>query len=141
MLNIIALQGRLARDPELRQTNTGKSVASFTLACDRGRKDPNGNSQTDWIPCVAWEKTAEFICKYFGKGSLVAVDGRLQSRQYQDKSGNNRTAIEVVVQEAHFCGSKNGAPAARTQGKPSVSYSNGNYDDFAEIEDNGDLPF
>ena len=141
MLNIIALQGRLARDPELRQTNTGKSVASFTLACDRGRKDPNGNGQPDWIPCVAWEKTAEFICKYFGKGSLVAVDGRLQSRQYQDKSGNNRTAIEVVVQQAHFCGSKNDAPAARTQGEPSVSYSNGVGSDFAEIEDDGNLPF
>lgn len=80
MLNLIAIQGRLAADPEMRQTTTGKSVASFTLACDRGRKDANGNSQTDWISCTAWEKTAGFICKYFQKGSLIAVDGRLQSR-------------------------------------------------------------
>lgn len=142
MLNVIAIQGRLARDPEMRQTTTGKSVASFTLACDRGRKDANGNSQTDWIPCTAWEKTAEFICKYFQKGSMIAVDGRLQSRQYQDKNGQNRTVIEVVVQNANFCGkSDSAAPAARTQGEPNVGYSNGNADDFAEIEDNGDLPF
>lgn len=143
MLNVIAMQGRLARDPEMRQTTTGKSVASFTLACDRGRKDANGNSQTDWIPCTAWEKTAEFICKYFQKGSMIAVDGRLQSRQYQDKNGQNRTAIEVVVQNANFCGKSDSAahPAARTQGEPNVGYSNGNADDLAEIEDNGDLPF
>lgn len=143
MLNIIALQGRLAADPEMRQTTTGKSVCTFRIACDRGRKDANGNSQTDWIPCTAWEKTAEFICKYFGKGALIAVDGRLQSRQYQDKNGQNRTAIEVVVQNAHFCGKSDSAahPAACTQGKPNVGYSNGNDADFAEIEDNGDLPF
>ena len=118
-------------------------MASFTLACDRGRKDANGNSQTDWISCTAWEKTAGFICKYFQKGSLIAVDGRLQSRQYQDKNGQNRTAIEVVVQNANFCGKSDSAayPAARTQGEPNVGYSNGNADDFAEIEDNGDFPF
>lgn len=143
MLNLIAIQGRLAADPEMRQTTTGKSVASFTLACDRGRKDANGNSQTDWISCTAWEKTAEFICKYFQKGSMIAVDGRLQSRQYQDKNGQNRTAIEVVVQNANFCGKSDSSahPAARTQGEPNVGYSNGSADDFAEIEDNGDLPF
>jgi single-strand DNA-binding protein len=143
MLNVIAMQGRLARDPEMRQTTTGKSVASFTLACDRGRKDANGNSQPDWITCTAWEKTAEFICKYFQKGALIAVDGRLQSRQYQDKNGQNRTAIEVVVQNVNFCGKSDSSAhhADRTQGEPNVGYSNGNADDFAEIEDNGDLPF
>lgn len=142
MLNVIAIQGRLARDPEMRQTTTGKSVASFTLACDRGRKDANGNSQTDWIPCTAWEKTAEFISKYFQKGALIAIDGRLQSRQYQDKNGQNRTAIEIVAQNVNFCGGKSDtAPQTRTQGEPNVGYSNGNADDFAEIEDNGDFPF
>lgn len=139
MLNIIAVMGRLARDPEMRQTTTGKRVCTFRIACDRGRKDANGNSQTDWIPCTAWEKTAEFICKYFGKGALIAVDGRLQSRQYQDKNGQNRTAIEVVVQNANFCGKSGGA--MRTSGKPTVGYSNGSAADFAEIEDGEDLPF
>lgn len=114
MLNVIAMQGRLARDPEMRQTTTGKSVASFTLACDRGRKDANGNSQPDWITCTAWEKTAEFICKYFQKGALIAVDGRLQSRQYQDKNGQNRTAIEVVVQNANFCGKSDSSATTPT---------------------------
>ena len=139
MLNVIAIQGRLAADPEMRPTTTGKRVCTFRIACDRGRKHANGNSQTDWIPCTAWEKTAEFICKYFGKGALIAVDGRLQSRQYQDKNGQNRTAIEVVVQNANFCGKSDGA--MRTSGKPTVGYSNGSAADFAEIEDGEDLPF
>ena len=77
MLNICALQGRLASDPELRQTNTGKQVATFTLAVDRGRRDANGQSQADWIPVIAWEKAAEFAYKWLHKGQMVAVDGRL----------------------------------------------------------------
>lgn len=102
MLNIIAVMGRLARDPEMRQTTTGKRVCTFRIACDRGRKDANGNSQTDWIPCTAWEKTAEFICKYFGKGALIAVDGRLQSRQYQDKNGQNRTGKPFIAPSKQY---------------------------------------
>lgn len=143
MLNVVVIMGRLARDPELRQTTTGKNVASFRIACDRGRRDANGQSQADWLDVVAWDRTAEFICKYFQKGSLIVIDGRLQSRKYQDKNGQNRTAIEVVVQNANFCGKSDSAahPAARTQCEPNVGYSNGNADDFAEIEDNGDLPF
>lgn len=95
MLNVVAIMGRLARDPELRQTTTGKSVASFRIACDRGRRDANGQSQADWIDVVAWDRQAEFVCKYFQKGSLIVVDGRLQTRTYQDKNtGANRTAVE-----------------------------------------------
>ena len=139
MLNVVAIMGRLARDPELRQTTTGKNVASFRIACDRGRRDANGQSQADWLDVVAWERTAEFVCKYFQKGSLIAIDGRLQTRQYQDKNGQNRTAIEVVVQNANFCGKSDGA--MRTSGKPTVGYSNGSAADFAEIEDGEDLPF
>ena len=86
MLNVVAIMGRLARDPELRQTTTGKNVASFRIACDRGRRDANGQSQADWIDVVAWDRQAEFVCKYFQKGSLIVVDGRLQSRSYQDKT-------------------------------------------------------
>lgn len=147
MLNVIAIQGRLAADPEMRQTTTGKRVCTFRIACDRGRKDANGNSQTDWIPCTAWEKTAEFIYKYFQKGSMIAVDGRLQSRQYQDKNGQNRIAVEIVANNVNFCGSKEStstapqnvaqrpaAPSQRTHGEPDA--------DYAPIDDDeGDLPF
>ena len=146
MLNVVAIMGRLARDPELRQTTTGKNVASFRIACDRGRRDANGQSQADWLDVVAWDRTAEFVCKYFQKGSLIAIDGRLQTRQYQDKNGQNRTAVEIVAQNVNFCGSKEStspapqnvaqrpaAPSQRTQGEPDAYY--------ALIEDDGDLPF
>ena len=135
MLNVVAIMGRLARDPELRQTTTGKSVASFTIACDRnGKRDANGQSQADWIPVTAWDRTAEFVCKYFQKGSLIAVDGRLQSRSYQDKSGNNRTAIEIVANNVNFAGPKsaNAAPSmgganygAPTGGSPEDPWRSG----------------
>lgn len=139
MLNVIAIMGRLSRDPELRQTTTGKNVASFTIACSRGRKDANGKDLVDWIPVVAWERTAEFVCKYFEKGSLIAIDGRLQSRTYKDRDGNNRTAIEIVANNANFAGSKssgggsNSVPAGGSYNEPTVQYD--------EIEDEGDLPF
>lgn len=110
MLNIVAVMGRLARDPEMRQTTTGKSVASFTIACDRGRKDANGQSVCDWLNIVAWDKTAEFVCKYFQKGSMIAVDGRLQSRSYQDKNGQNRTAVEIVANNVNSGQSKESIP-------------------------------
>ena len=139
MLNAIAIMGRLSRGPELRQTTTGKNVASFTIACSRGRKDANGKDLVDWIPVVAWEHTAEFVCKYFEKGSLIAIDGRLQSRTYKDSGGNNRTAIEIVANNANFAGSKstgggsNSVPAGGSYIEPTVQYD--------EIEDDGDLPF
>ena len=139
MLNAIAIMGRLSRGPELRQTTTGKNVASFTIACSRGRKDANGKDLVDWIPVVAWEHTAEFVCKYFEKGSLIAIDGRLQSRTYKDRDGNNRTAIEIVANNVNFAGSKstgggsNSVPASGSRNEPTVQYD--------EIEDEGDLPF
>ena len=139
MLNVIAIMGRLSRDPELRQTTTGKNVASFMIACSRGRKDANGKDLVDWIPVVAWEHTAEFVCKYFEKGSLIAIDGRLQSRTYKDRDGNNRTAIEIVANNANFAGSKrtdggsNSVPTGGSYNEPTVQYD--------EIEDEGDLPF
>jgi len=160
MLNVVAIMGRLARDPELRQTTTGKNVASFRIACDRGRRDANGQSQADWLDVVAWERTAEFVCKYFQKGSLIAIDGRLQTRQYQDKNGQNRTAVEIVANNVSFGQSKESvypgtenapenaaaAPertqsAQRTTQSAAPSYSSGNNEDFAMIEDEGDLPF
>lgn len=150
MLNICALQGRLARDPELRQTTTGKQVATFTLAVDRGRRGANGQSVADWIPVIAWEKSAEFAYKWLSKGQMVAVDGRLQSRTYTAKDGTNRTVLEVVTSNINFCGSKadnagTGAHSAPAEGPcvstPAPEYNRGPSDDFAMIEDEGDLPF
>lgn len=102
MLNHITIMGRFVSDPELRRTTTGKAVTSFTIACDKPGKD----SGASFIPCVAWEKTGEFIDNYFTKGSPVAVEGRLESRQYETKEGQKRTVLEVVVSQAHFCGKK-----------------------------------
>ena len=156
MLNVVAIMGRLVADPQLRQTTTGKNVASFRIACDRGRRDANGQNQADFFDVVAWERSAEFVCRYFQKGSLIAVDGRLQNRQYQDKNGNNRQAVEIVAQNINFTGPKSqnqgmGAPAmsapapaeyARPAAQPAApAYSAGSNDDFALIEDEGDLPF
>lgn len=149
MLNVCALQGRLARDPELRQTTTGKQVATFTLAVDRRRKDASGKSLTDWVPIIAWESRAEFAYKWLTKGQMVAVDGRLQSRTYQAKDGTSRTVLEVVASSINFCGSKadnpgqtSAAPAGQPRvGAPAPAYNQGPGDDFALIEDEGDLPF
>ena len=163
MLNVVAIMGRLAADPQLRQTTTGKNVASFRIACDRGRRDANGQSQADWLDVVAWDRTAEFVCKYFQKGSLIAIDGRLQSRQYQDKNGNNRTAIEVNCDEVSFGETKKSRDAynAGNQGgfggydngsqmrpEPAASQVAPAFDlpagdsDFQELaDDDGDVPF
>ena len=159
MLNVVAIMGRLAADPQLRQTTTGKNVASFRIACDRGRRDANGQSQADWLDVVAWDRTAEFVCKYFQKGSLIVIDGSIQTRQYQDKNGNNRTAFEIVANNINFAGSKNSnaggganyqnsapsyqnaAPARPAAVEAAPSYSAGSADDFAVIDDSDDLPF
>lgn len=102
MLNHCTMMGRLTADPEIRRTTTGKAVCSFTVAVDKPGKD----SGASFIPCVAWEKTAEFIEKYFSKGSLVALEGRVESRQYETKDGQKRTVVELVASQAHFCGKK-----------------------------------
>lgn len=146
MLNVVTIIGRMVKDPELKTTKSGKSVCSFRIANDSGYKDASGQSQTNWLDVTAWGKTAEFVCKYFPKGALIAFDGRLQTRQYQDKNGQNRTAVEIVAQNVSSCGSKEStspaqqnaaqrpaAPSQRTQGEPVA--------DYALIEDDGDLPF
>ena len=157
MLNVVAIIGRMVKDPELKTTNSGKSVCSFRIANDSGYKDASGQSQTNWLDVTAWGKTAEFVCKYFPKGALIAIDGRLQTRQYQDKNGNNRTAFEVVANNVSFAGAKAaGKSAARSfeqqtqsyaqqanasHSAPQDGYAQGVPDDFAEITDDGDLPF
>lgn len=106
MLNSCAFQGRLAADPELRTTQTGKTVTSFRMAVDRDMVDANGRRPTDWLTFTAWGKTAEFVSKYFRKGSAAVVHSRCQTRQFEDKNGNNRTAIEFVVDNIYFAGPK-----------------------------------
>ena len=105
MLNKAILMGRLTADPELRKTTSGTSVTSFTLAVNRDFKK-DGQQETDFINCVAWKNTAEFVCKYFQKGQQAAVDGSIQTRSYTDKDGNKRTAFEVLVNNIYFTDSK-----------------------------------
>lgn len=124
MLNRVAIMGRLTKEPELRTTQSGISVASFTLAVDRGFKK-EGEQSADFINIVAWRGTAEFVSKWFTKGQLVAVSGRLQTRNYKDRDGNNRTATEVVADEVFFAESK--------QKKAQDTYNMGG-NEFAENE-------
>lgn len=116
MLNKIILMGRLVADPELRQTTSGLSVATFRIAVDRNYQTKDSTlRQADFIPCVAWRQTADFISKYFSKGRMIALEGSLQSRSYEDKNGNKRTAYEVIVDAAYFADSKpESAPQAQT---------------------------
>lgn len=106
MLNRYVCIGRLCAAPELKQTQSGKTVTSFALAVSRPRKGEDSTDTADFIDCVAWEETAEFICKYFTKGSQIAVEGRLQTRSYTARSGEKRKATEVVIDRAHFTGKK-----------------------------------
>ena len=158
MLNVVAIMGRLVADPELRTTQSGINVVSFRIACDRNFARQGEQRQADFIDIVAWRQQAEFVSKYFQKGSLIAIEGSLQTRQYQDKNGNNRTAVEVVANNISFAGHKsnnqgggsyqnaapsyqNQAPARPAAVEAAPSYSSGNADDFAVIDDSDDLPF
>lgn len=132
MLNKAILIGRLVRDPEMRRTQNNTAVASFTLAVER-QKDKNGNTQTDFIDCVAWTHTAEFLCKWFTKGMLAVVVGQIQSRNWEDKHGNKRTSIEVKVDELQFGETK--------KSRESGSAPNVNANDFNELDDDSDVPF
>lgn len=106
MINNATLMGRLTRDPELKTTNNGTSVVSFTIAVDRNYQNGNGERPTDFINITAWGQTAEFVSRYFQKGDMIALAGKIQTRKYQDKSGNTRTAFEVVANQVSFCGGK-----------------------------------
>lgn len=144
MLNIVALQGRLAADPEQRTTQNGTAVTSFSLAVQRNMKGSDGEYSTDWIDCVAWKGTAEFICKYFQKGQLMAVNGTLQTRSYE-KDGVKRKATEVVVQNANFCESRNTSSGAQHR-EPAVSSALPDtpplsQDEMEEILGADDFPF
>ncbi|MCL2087952.1 MAG: single-stranded DNA-binding protein [Oscillospiraceae bacterium] len=109
MLNRVILMGRITAAPELKQTQSGLAVTSFSIAVDRNYKSAGQErAATDFINIVAWRQTAEFICKYFTKGSLIAIEGSIETRHYEDKNGNKRTAVEVIAERAHFTGEKKG---------------------------------
>lgn len=140
MLNKIFIMGRLTRDPELRTTNSGTSVASFSLAVDRNYKGADGEKETDFIDCVAWRSTAEFAAKYFTKGRMAVVEGRLQIRPWTDKEGNNRRSAEVIVDNMYFGDSKRDGDTGGV--RPASGPVNVSANDWQEVdEDEGDLPF
>ena len=133
MLNVVIAMGRLTKDPELRVTESGKSVTSFTVAVDN-RFD---KEKTDFFDVIAWRQTAEFVCKYFRKGSMIAIQGRLATRTWEDKNGNKRKAVEIVADNVSFCGGKNesAAPSNPMDIQPPSDDA-----DYREIPEE-DLPF
>ena len=147
MINNVVLMGRLVATPELRSTGTGISVASFTIAVERAFAKAGEQRQADFIDCVAWRNTADFITRYFQKGSMIAITGNIQTRTYEDKNGIKRKAVEVVVDNASFCGSKaesgttGGYSAPAAPAAPAPSFTSGSESDFEEISEDDDLPF
>ena len=141
MLNKIIIMGRLTRDPELRRTGSGTAVTSFSLACDRDFKSQSGDKETDFIEVVAWKNTAEFVSKYFSKGRMAVVEGRLQIRDWTDKSGNKRTTAEVVADNVYFADSKR-SESNDNQKENFNALSGRLSDDFVPAsEEDGELPF
>ncbi|MBR2109005.1 MAG: single-stranded DNA-binding protein [Ruminococcus sp.] len=156
MLNRVILMGRLVADPELKTTASGVSVTSFRIAVDRSYVKSGEERKADFIDIVCWRQQAEFVCRYFGKGSLIAVEGQLQTRTYQAKDGTNRYVVEVVADNISFTGERRdsqggysqaySAPAAPAQPQapvqPAPSYQSGSSSDFQEVSlEDDDLPF
>ena len=136
MLNKIFIMGRLTRDPELRRTQSGTAVTSFTLAVDRDFKSQSGEKETDFVDIVAWRSTADFVSKFFTKGRMAVVEGRLQIRDWKDKDGNNRRSAEVVAEHVYFGDSKQRSESDTASAPPASG-------DFREIpeDEEGELPF
>ncbi len=143
MLNNAIIMGRCTADTEIRTTNAGKEVTSFTVAVDRSFVKAGEERQADFINVVAWGNTAVFVNRYFSKGSMIAIQGRIQTRNYEDKQGNKRTAFEIVASEVSFCGSKNDNSNANLNGlkeKIEANFSP-NSNDFGMIDGDESLPF
>lgn len=146
MFNTVILSGRLTAGPELKTTQSGVYVTSFTVAVDRPYQS-NGEKKTDFIPIVAWRKTAEFVTHYFTKGSLIGIEGSIQTRNYKDKSGNNRTVVEVVANNAQFVMPKSAAEKSYNKDHGNVSDNTENSADgstggFVDVDiSDEDLPF
>ena len=148
MLNVAIIMGRITADPELKQTPSGVSVTSFSVAVNRDYVKQGEERQTDFINVVAWRFTAEFITKYFKKGSPIIIRGAIQTRNYTDRDGNKRTAFEIVADSAYFGESKSGGGSGYMSEAPTEfpvqnpAFSSGSKDDFVAIEeDDSDLPF
>lgn len=149
MLNCVIIMGRLTADPELKTTPSGTSVVSFRVAVDRNYVRQGEERQTDFINVVAWRKTADFITRYFHKGSMIAVQGSIQTRNYEDKNGNKRTAVEVLAGNVSFCGSKadsnegfGAQPSNFAQNNQNADFgtNSAEFDDITDDEDDG-FPF
>ncbi|MBQ7547499.1 MAG: single-stranded DNA-binding protein [Clostridia bacterium] len=149
MLNCAVIMGRLVADPELRTTTSGISVISFRVAVDR-RARQGEERQADFIDVVAWRQTAEFVSRYFRKGSMIAVQGSIQTRTYEDRNGNKRYAVEIVADNVSFCGSKaetgtaGGSARYEEPARPqsaAPAYASGSMGDFSDIQDDDELPF
>lgn len=143
MLNSVVLMGRLTRDPELRHTQSGLPVASFSLAVERDTVNKEtGTKGVDFIDCVAWRQTAEYVSKYFTKGRMAVVTGRLQVRDYTDQNGSKRRAVEVIAQSVYFGDSKKDADSTAQTTQAQQTTAGANNDGFTEIDDDdSDLPF
>lgn len=141
MINRVILMGRLCGDPELKHTNSGVAVSSFRIAVDRGYVKQGEERQTDFFDVVAWRSSAEFVCRRFSKGSLIAVDGQLQSRTYQTRDGQNRTVIEVMAENISFTGERrDAAPAAGCSNNPADNYAAAPADGIIDMPPD-DIPF
>lgn len=140
MFNVVILTGRLTADPELKKTTSGISVTSFSIAVAR-RYRSGEEQQTDFIRVVAWRQTAEFVSKYFKQGSMIGIEGSIQTRTYTDRDGNNRTAFEVVANNVQFVESKRDSSGGAPTGAVPASFSNTSDEDFTEITGDDDLPF
>lgn len=136
-MNIAVIMGRLTANPELRTTQSGISVTSFTVAVDRNYQRQGQEREADFINVVAWRQTAEFICKYFGKGSMIAVQGSIQTRNYEDRNGNKRTAVEIVADSVSFTGSKSESQATQ----PQQTQQHAATQPTITVDDDDDLPF
>ena len=140
MINLCALQGRLTYSPELKSTPNGVSVLRFQIACDRNYQAQGQERQADFIDCVAWRITAEFISRYFHKGSMIAIEGTIQTQNYTDKDGKQRKSVEVVANNVSFCGSKENGAQGNTEANMSNNV-NAEYEEIGSDDDFDDLPF
>lgn len=145
MFNKAILIGRLTADPELKQTTSGISVCSFSIAVDRRFSGRDSERKTDFINITSWRQQAEFVCRYFHKGDAIGIEGSIQTRNYEDKNGNKRTAVEVVTDNVFFTGSKSSGSSAPAYTAPAantgMTYASGSVSDFEEVESDNDLPF
>lgn len=148
MLNRVTITGRLTADPEFRETQSGIAVSNFSIACQRNYKNADGEFDADFFNVEAWRQTAEFVSSYFAKGAMMSVDGHLQSQKYQDKAGNNRTAIKIVADHVYFGESKtqkedagNGQRIRAASPVAAPSEYIPNPEDFEDLDEDDDLPF